>query len=102
MGLILSAVRAAGMEADMNEPGMPSSQRCREFAIPSVPIARDHPDDEEARVEWSMDTLSVCVHSIPATSSMTKSTFPPFFFLFSTLSTSNQSMGLCFLLAQRE
>lgn len=63
----LSAVKAAGVEADMNEPGVPSSQRSREFAIPSVPVARDHPDEWEARAVWSMGTPlapSLCVHGI--------------------------------------
>lgn len=101
----LPAAKAAGVEAEINEPGVASSQRHRKFAIPSVSIARDHPDYQEARVEWSMDTPhapSLCVHSIPATSSAAKSGFSPFFSLFHSLFTRNQSKGLFFLLAQRE
>lgn len=83
-----SNVKAAGVEAEMNEPGVPSSERSREFAIPSVPIARDRPEDREAKAEWSMDTPhapSSCAHGTPATSSVAKSIFPPFFSLFPAL-----------------
>lgn len=76
----LPAAKAAGVEADMNEPGVPSSQRCRKFATPSVPIARDHPDDRETRVGWSMDTpctILVCSQQHPLWQSLFFLHFPP-------------------------
>lgn len=83
----------------MKEPGVPSSQTSRIFAIPSVPTARDHPDAGEARVEWSMDpphAPSWSVHSTPATCPVAKSIFPTFFAPFSTLFPEETKAGASF------
>lgn len=84
----LSAVKPDGVEADTNEPGVPSSQpslvgeswgTCHLLCSCCQGSSRGQP--ARARAEWSMGPSrapSLCVHAIPATSSVAKSIFTLF------------------------